>query len=1423
VSRKRLFDERIRDPRPLVKTILDDTSPIRERTASHNSSSVGYPSSSWRFDPPRSGLKSTQQLHVDYSKFENHVFFNSAQAKVNMAFDNIINRFPFDGTKLDSQVFYDSLDGFGKYTIDRFPKHVGSLAFQSDQYINVWDRAGSYLPSISKDAEGQAVLDPNFSSFSFDFQIFIPLNDDSDTLLMPVIHKISEEGSQGFTVGLRPSVQNEPSGSIFMLVSDGISSLSGSMFLEKGKFEHIAINVNRELDDTQIELFRNGKSVATSEKRNLGKITSGGTSLMFASASSHTADVIEGTGKLVFTTKFSGSIDEFRFFHKSRSEDEINQNKDINIFKQDNLKLYFKFNESSGSHPGSEVLLDSSGNSLHSKVENYNINCRGHRGSALLTEDANFSPVLFPSNEDLIKLNKSLLFTASFYDAANPNLITRLIPHHYLKEAQIFQGLDDEEGGIGDAYGTSAHVPRTGKVTQPQIITGLLFTWASLFDNLKLFIQALGDSDFISLKKIGSVPDQFLLDKAERLGFPLPDMYSNASLAQFLFGIETQKEKGIINKSLNDVQNEVWRRVLADIPEILNSKGTIHSIECFLRDVGIEPNGIFRLREYGGSRKIYLGKDRIKRKEVTPFLEFSASFNAYAKTYDTDNLSTNFPVLRSPFLIASRSEPGSPNLTEYHNLSEYHVARGFEYDQAENLIAHFRPTSGSSGKVPVENHNDGACFVDISTLANPAPKTGSMVANSLATHSYVTGTISSKYNLESFSLGNGSSYAEIADDDVFTFDNSAFTVSLWVQFPLGYPGNSTIIFDKQNEYSLYFTDGGHLKFELKDTTNSDHTLTTPSTVIPTTHKLFDGSWHMMTCVYEGNSAQLRIYIDKNQFSSGNENQGSYASTRGTANPVKIGKTSPGNYSDCAIWNTSLDISEISAIYHKYVREEDKNTLGPDLPDGLLTSGSWSYEGWYKFDSHYIDSKPEKMPAEQSLVRLYITGTTAPASTGGLIGNLVLSSGSADNSHFLTLYMKPNISGDMFELVLTGVNYFDGYPWHISFGRGRNDLTGSAISSSYFLRAGSVSDGKLRSFAYTTKNYKDNADYCNKQGQFSSLFSSGSSSLNSSGSFFVIGESQITNTAPDALFLHDTNLDNKARTTGFKGQIGPIRFYSKNLSWAESREHMMNFRSIGVENPHDNFNFNNTRTGSFSRLRLDAHLDQDISKANSAGEIKLFDFSNNNNHINAYSLEKDVNPFEYYTMEYSIHSPHIDRSVTSSKVRVRGFKDANLIKQNSYSSFSPVYDVNPYEENLDDNRFSVEISSAQGLNEDIMNMLGTMESIEDAIGQPNLAFSSEYHDLTSLRETYFKRLEGKMNLKEFFAFFKWFDSSIGKFIDYLLPSKTNFLGTNFIIESHFLERHKFRYYFDDIYLGETDRDNLKGEIRLQLITGSVKRL
>ena len=88
---------------------------------------------SFKYDPLGYPLKNTQQLNVDWSKFENHTFFSSAEVKVNEAFDKIINGYPFDGTKKEVEEFFDSLTGFEKWVFDQFPTWTGALHFSGTQ------------------------------------------------------------------------------------------------------------------------------------------------------------------------------------------------------------------------------------------------------------------------------------------------------------------------------------------------------------------------------------------------------------------------------------------------------------------------------------------------------------------------------------------------------------------------------------------------------------------------------------------------------------------------------------------------------------------------------------------------------------------------------------------------------------------------------------------------------------------------------------------------------------------------------------------------------------------------------------------------------------------------------------------------------------------------------------------------------------------------------------------------------------------------------------------------------------------------------------------------------------------------------------------------------------------------------------------
>ena len=89
--------------------------------------------------------------------------------------------------------------------------------------------------------------------------------------------------------------------------------------------------------------------------------------------------------------------------------------------------------------------------------------------------------------------------------------------------------------------------------------------------------------------------------------------------------------------------------------------------------------------------------------------------------------------------------------------------------------------------------------------------------------------------------------------------------------------------------------------------------------------------------------------------------------------------------------------------------------------------------------------------------------------------------------------------------------------------------------------------------------------------------------------------------------------------------------------------------------------------------------------------------------------------------------------------------------------------------------------------------------ENAVGAPEMLYAMGYPDLEKLSQKYFNRLQDKVDFKNYFQFFKWFDTNFSKLIEQLVPNTTEFLGVNFVIESHMLERHKIQYQQADVHI------------------------
>jgi hypothetical protein len=645
----------------LLKELRGESVVIKDVTANEVTGTNISGQDSFRYDPLGTGLKSTQQIPIDWSQFENHTFFNSAQAKTNVAFESIINGFPFDGNDLEIEKFLDSLTGFEKYIFDSFPKYTGYLNFDQSNYIEVNDRAGFTIPEISRNKSGDSVLDPGLNSMTIEMQVFVPQIATSDCI---ITQKLNTSNVNGFTLATVASASTTNCDVKFIISSGTNYSTAISSPIEKGRFVPVAVVFSREPDDKNVHLYIDGQLTASVSQPNLGRLNFSSDQLKIANGSNH----ITTDYTFVPTNQFLGSIDDIKIYHRVRTQYEISSSINNTTFPDPDLKLYFKFNEPTGSYTNNSLVLDHSGNGLHSQVTAFNQSQRvKHVDSPITNEIIEYSPVLFSDHPDIVSLNEQFLESALEFDRNNPNLITKLIPQHYLLQEQDFYSLDSIEGDVGQPIDAQGTRPGDTKIGSVQIISAILYTWAKQFDEVKMFIDHYSSLNQLGYNEIDTVSSQLLPFLAQKYGISLPNFFRDIGIKGNQQNQDSLRDSKQQLLSFSEIQNTIWRRILHEIPTLTRAKGTIGAVKSLIRLAGIEPDSNIRFKEYGGQRTSYLSGGRVPRSIVQGFLNFSGSLNKTPASFNSIGIPTNFPFVSGTFLSGSRTEPGDPIVSNTAN------------------------------------------------------------------------------------------------------------------------------------------------------------------------------------------------------------------------------------------------------------------------------------------------------------------------------------------------------------------------------------------------------------------------------------------------------------------------------------------------------------------------------------------------------------------------------------------------------------------------------------------------------------------------------------------------------------------------------------------------------------------------------------
>ena len=1118
--------------------------------------------SSFRYDMLGSPLKSSQQLRIDWSRFENHTFFSSAEVNVNTAFDRVINEYPFDGTRTDLELFIDSLTGFERWVFDNFPRWRGALHFSGTQvgeeglggtWIEVNDIKGGLYPDLTKNPSGEPVLNPvGNTSLSIETLLKLPTN------ILTGRQVICQKASgiaDGFWFIAHPALTVDDEINIEFYVSSAGNTISAIAPIKRGQWEHVCATWNRDNSNDRIELYVDEQLVATSSIAAVGDLNIRTAPLYIGSGSTL---VNSWGGTYTPTQTFSGSLDEFRVFHSVRTIQQQQHYARRPLTATPELKLYLRFNEpvpplsDTPTDNINEIVIDSSGNALHSRISNFwqfstvsSSYLRVDASNDWMTLERDEScPTLFPAHPDVVALNLSLLSSASAYDAANPNLISKLIPQHYLLEGAAYDGFYGSlNGGASDPY-AGGGISGTGKMGSTQVILSFLYIWAKFFDELKVFVDSFAHLDTVDYSGTDNVPDLALAESIKRAGFTLPPLFNDTSIDQFI-NLEPLNDNVTPQQSLVSVQRELMRRVLINLPDIVRSKGTLHSVQSFLRALGVDPNNTMRLREFGGPTTKNLRTARENR-----FTQVSMY-----------NLSGSTGYFVTDALTGSKVEPGWP-----------------------------------------------------------------------------------------------------------------------------YP----------------------------------------------------------------------------------------------------------------------------------------STSGAD--DTLLLSGSWTIEGMFRFVGG------TSTDTNQSIFRLCSLGTAE-----WLLGNLVATKNQADpDKSTLTYYQRSDTIPPFFNpsgtipLTITG-SFFDSEVWSFAVGKKRRDEIGNIASSSFYIWAAKRSDeGTVTKLVTTASFVQDvynpapgvsltSADVGDPTCAYGTTF-------NQYGNYLTVGPGQTILYIPSTVpwVLNSNVVPDITRTTAFSGRIANLRFWSKSFQVSEWLEHVRNPNSMGVTDPHINYNYVTHLTGSWNKIRMSVFDRQTEASATPLGTFLSHDTSQNNRNAYGTGIQTDRPIQVGEQLAVSFISPIIDEASSNEKIRVRGYQDATLLADRPWALISPVYELQPAEPPTDDNRFVIEFSLVEALSRDIVTIFSTMDEIDNAIGSPELAFSPDYPDLEHLRDIYFNRVSDKLNFRDFFEFYRWFDKSIAGFIEQLVSRKTDFLGTNFTIESHMLERHKVEHRWNEMYLPESTRGKIRDVLLLQQIAGTFRK-
>jgi hypothetical protein len=180
-------------------------------------------------------------------------------------------------------------------------------------------------------------------------------------------------------------------------------------------------------------------------------------------------------------------------------------------------------------------------------------------------------PIFIPKNttdSDVIAWYNFLVSEAREFDKNNPNYINNNIPEF------IYNDINNKDF--------------------------LLFfdMIGNHFDNIWVYINALNSMRSVDEAGIKGVPKEFISEILKSLGWSPKRSFDSQFLWEYTLGQNLDGSQKY-STSLEDANNQVWRRILNNLPYLLKHKGTGRALKAIMATYGI-PQSMLTIMEFGG-------------------------------------------------------------------------------------------------------------------------------------------------------------------------------------------------------------------------------------------------------------------------------------------------------------------------------------------------------------------------------------------------------------------------------------------------------------------------------------------------------------------------------------------------------------------------------------------------------------------------------------------------------------------------------------------------------------------------------------------------------------------------------------------------------------------------------------------------------